>query len=189
MNPFPVGRPVFARSCCVGRRDRSSIGRSRPLELHHRWLLRTAPRSLGAVSTVDSLTRRDLLAGAGTGAALVLSACSPGGPSSTSPTSAALIPPGTELAEAAAVPVGGALSVTVNDAPVLVTRPEEGEVHAFSAVCTHQGCTVNPGDGELLCPCHQSRYDLATGEVLGGPAPDPLPRIEVLLEDGRVLTA
>ena len=142
------------------------------------------------MGTVKIPTRREVLLGAGAGAGIVvLAACgsgdgnAPEAPSTPTP----LVPVGTELAAVSAVPVGGSLNVTVDDEPVLVTQPEDGVVFAFSAICTHQGCTVGQGEGELLCPCHQSRYDLATGEVLGGPAPSPLPAIEVEVQDGRVV--
>jgi Rieske Fe-S protein len=144
------------------------------------------------MAAFPSPSRRQVLVGAGAGAGLaVLAACSSDGavpgvsPTPTGP----VVPPGTELTATSAVPVGGAVGVTVGDAPVLVTQPQEGVFFAFSAVCTHQGCTVNPGEGELLCPCHQSRYDLRTAQVLGGPAPEPLPEISVRVEDGTVVSA
>ncbi|MEK8224900.1 Rieske (2Fe-2S) protein [Oerskovia sp. M15] len=56
-------------------------------------------------------------------------------------------------------------------------------------MCTHQGCIVAPGDGELACPCHGSRFDLTSGDVLAGPAPSPLPRVSVTVSDGAVTTA
>ena len=51
----------------------------------------------------------------------------------------------------------------------------------FSAVgttCTHLGCSVRPGKGQLQCPCHGSSYDL-TGDVIRGPAQRPLNRYSV----------
>lgn len=137
-------------------------------------------------STTD-ISRRTVLAGAGAGiGVLALAACGPGGPPAPEPTDLA---PGQPLAPVSDVPVGGALAVSIDSAPVLVTRPTEGEIFAFSAICTHERCTVAPGDGELRCPCHASRYDLTTGAVLGGPAPAPLPSIPVTVEDGTVVTA
>ena len=52
----------------------------------------------------------------------------------------------------------------------------EGELHLFSAKCTHLGCTVgwNAGDGVFACPCHGSRYG-PNGEVVQGPAARALP--------------
>jgi len=141
-------------------------------------------------------TRRVVLAGSGAGAALaLLAACGGSQPSGTSGADDsggggdAVVGPGQALASADDVPVGGALAVTVDGAPLLVTQPEEGTFAAFSAICTHQGCTVGPGDGELLCPCHASRYDLATGAVLGGPAPSPLPEVPVTVDGGEVTSA
>ena len=95
---------------------------------------------------------------------------------------------GQQLVQLADVPVGGAVSAE-NGAgdPVIVSRPTEHEVVAFSAVCTHRGCTVAPEDRILACPCHGSTYDLATGENTGGPAPSPLARFRVRVVDDAVV--
>ena len=48
----------------------------------------------------------------------------------------------------------------------------------FSNKCTHAGCRINQEiDGQLVCPCHGSRYDSLTGNVLQGPAGLPLASI------------
>ena len=48
----------------------------------------------------------------------------------------------------------------------------------FSNKCTHAGCRINQEiDGQLVCPCHGSRYDSSTGKVLQGPAGLPLSTI------------
>jgi cytochrome b6-f complex iron-sulfur subunit len=71
-------------------------------------------------------------------------------------------------------------------AAVLVNT-SDGQLRAFSAVCTHLTCTVNyEGDtGTLFCPCHNGRFDLA-GNVISGPPPKPLESYEVEVSDGDV---
>jgi glycine/D-amino acid oxidase-like deaminating enzyme/nitrite reductase/ring-hydroxylating ferredoxin subunit len=56
-----------------------------------------------------------------------------------------------------------------------VYRDEEGNLHRYSALCTHLGCVVGWNDSEKTwdCPCHGSRYD-SYGRVINGPAPDDL---------------
>ena len=69
--------------------------------------------------------------------------------------------------------------------PVVVSRPAVGEVKAFTAICTHMGCTVNPAGTEFHCPCHGSKYDAFTGSVITGPAPAPLKSIAVTVQAAR----
>lgn len=79
------------------------------------------------------------------------------------------------------VPVGSA--TYDRDADVVLSQPTEGEFRAFDATCPHQGCAVSDMlDGELSCPCHGSRFDAATGEVLGGPATEGLTEIGVTVD-------
>jgi len=145
----------------------------------------------------DSLaTRRGVLAGVGlVGLAGAITACSSNGssmsaavadPATSSGTGA---PPASAPASASSAAGGtaaGALAAT-SDIPVgggkifdtqltVVTQPTAGEFKAFSAVCTHMGCTVNQiAGGRIDCPCHGSEYSITDGAVLAGPAPRPLP--------------
>ena len=64
--------------------------------------------------------------------------------------------------------------MTADGLPALVIRGADGELTAFSAVCTHAGCDVEWRDGEIRCPCHHARFDPATGEPTRGPARMPL---------------
>lgn len=141
----------------------------------------------------SGVRRRTVLAGAGAAAgAFALAACSsgndtaaPSGSGATSDTGNGQQAP---LAQLEDIPVGGAVSAKDSDGkPILVAQPEAGTAVAFSAICTHQGCTVAPGEKELVCPCHGSAYDAASGEVLRGPAPRPLSEVPVHVEAGAVL--
>lgn len=86
----------------------------------------------------------------------------------------------------AQIPVGGTASATLGGAPVLLARPEEATVVAFSATCPHQGCTVEPAGDEFDCPCHHSRFAAASGDVLGGPAPRGLTRLTATVSGDSV---
>jgi len=78
---------------------------------------------------------------------------------------------GVSLVSLASVPVGQAVSATLDGKPIIVAQPTAGQAVAFSAICTHMGCTVAPNGGELDCPCHGSRYYALTGQVIQGPTP------------------
>ena len=84
------------------------------------------------------------------------------------------------------VPVGG--GIVVKDQDAVVTQPEPGQFKAFSASCTHQGCIVDTiRDGTIECPCHGSRFSIADGSVVHGPATQPLPPKTVMVT-GDTLT-
>jgi Rieske Fe-S protein len=86
------------------------------------------------------------------------------------------------------VPPGG--GVILPDDDVVLSRTVDGELHAFSAVCTHQGCTVGTvADGTIDCPCHGSRFDALTGAVRNGPAARPLAPVMVVVLGGNVYTS
>lgn len=97
--------------------------------------------------------------------------------------------------------VGGALSQT------LLLRPQTTDIVtmkgretwapqgyiAFSKVCTHAGCPVGLYEQafeELLCPCHQSMFDIYTGAMpIFGPAPRPLPQLPLYIDRSGHLRA
>ena len=144
------------------------------------------------MSPSPEISRRTVLAASATGAgALALVACSsPSGSGSgsgggTTPSAAA----GEKVIALADVPVGGCTPAKVGGADAIVSRPTATTVACFSAICTHQGCTVQPNGHELDCPCHGSRYNAFTGAVLNGPAPSPLPKIAVQVQGADVVTA
>jgi Rieske Fe-S protein len=89
------------------------------------------------------------------------------------------------LVALSAVPIGG--GVVVPAARVVLTRDASGSLHAFSALCTHQGCVVTSvRRGTINCPCHGSRFDANTGAVVSGPAPAPLAAVATEVTGGVV---
>jgi Rieske Fe-S protein len=89
------------------------------------------------------------------------------------------------LAHLDQLPVNGGVILT--SARIVVTRETGDIVHAFSAVCTHQGCIVGTvANGTIDCPCHGSRFNANTGAVVNGPATSPLPSIPIELRSGDV---
>jgi Rieske Fe-S protein len=143
------------------------------------------------------LSRRTALALGGTGAiggALILAGCAAsddgsGGSSSgtTTPTDAATDAAGEEVAALADIPVGGSIDATIGGEPVLLAQPTAGEVVAYSAICTHQGCVVAAAGSKFECPCHGSIFDAATGDVEVGPALEPLESVAVTVDGDRVI--
>lgn len=98
---------------------------------------------------------------------------------------------GTVIGPASAVPVGGARQFTdpAQQIPAYVVQPSEGVFVAFSAVCTHMGCTVGFDQAGLQfrCPCHGSIFSAVTGDVIQGPATVPLPGIPIQQSGGKLL--
>jgi Rieske Fe-S protein len=102
-----------------------------------------------------------------------------------SPHSAASSGPGRRLVAVDAVPADG--GVVVTRARVVITKDAGGALHGFSALCTHQGCIVSSvRHGRILCPCHGSQFDAATGKVLAGPAPAPLGAVDLVVDGGVI---
>jgi len=93
-----------------------------------------------------------------------------------------------ELGPAKRLPSGTAATYSdpTDGSPDIVIRESDGSVKAFSAVCTHAGCTVGYEGGTIVCPCHGGEYSAETGEVIAGPPPAPLEPRKVLEADGKI---
>ncbi|HEU5266916.1 MAG TPA: TQO small subunit DoxD, partial [Jatrophihabitans sp.] len=100
----------------------------------------------------------------------------------TDPTSTPAAPsrtqlPGTAIGTTAQVPVGQARQFTdpASGSPAWLVHPSGSTFVAFSAICTHAGCTVQYDTSavQFVCPCHGGVYDARTGKVLQGPPPAP----------------
>ncbi|MFZ4302395.1 Rieske (2Fe-2S) protein [Streptomyces cinereoruber] len=95
---------------------------------------------------------------------------------------------GEALARTSEIPVGG--GAVFAEEKVVVTQPTAGEFKAFSAVCTHQGCLVNKvADGTIDCPCHGSKFRVADGSVVTGPATRPLPAEQIIVSGETISLA
>jgi Rieske Fe-S protein len=144
-----------------------------------------------------TVSRRAVLAAGAFGAgAVALAACSssskPGAtqPAGTQPAGSQPAASGNDLVKLADVEVGKCVAVKLPDGkPGIVSRPTQDTAVAFSAKCTHMGCTVAPAGSELHCPCHGSKYNALTGAVLQGPAPLPLAKIDVQVVSGEVVAS
>ena len=107
---------------------------------------------------------------------------------------------GAAIAAEADVPPGSAVQFAdPTGAPAVLVHLKSGTAAAaaggfaaYSAVCTHQGCAVayQPQSGQLACPCHGSVFDPARGAaVVSGPAPTPLPKVPIRVQNGEVFRA
>ncbi len=153
-----------------------------------------------------SSSRRAVLAGACAACAATLAGCarygtsnglagSPAGaPAYGGPTSAGTGSAGTGsgggasnvLATTSEIPVGGGKVLTAQK--IVVTQPQAGTFHAFTAICTHQGCIVNSvSGGTINCPCHGSKYNITNGSVVNGPAPLPLAAVSIKVEGTSIV--
>ncbi len=97
---------------------------------------------------------------------------------------------GKAIAAESDVAPGGAVKFKDRGRDAVLVHLDGGEFVAYSAVCTHAGCTVAYKNAQLACPCHGSIFDPANGaEVVSGPAQTPLPEIPIRVQDGQILRA
>jgi Rieske Fe-S protein len=97
---------------------------------------------------------------------------------------------GSAIAQESDVAPGSAVKFKDGGRDAVLVHLAGGEFVAYSAVCTHAGCTVAYKDSQLACPCHGSIFDPANGaEVVSGPAQTPLPEIPVEVRNGEILRA
>ena len=136
---------------------------------------------------MSDTTRRAVLAGAaGIAAVSVMAACGDDGGTDGNAGSGSNNAGGnggntggnSSLPKTTDVPVGGGVVVAAAD--VVITQPSKDQFKAFSATCTHQGCTVaDVSGGTINCGCHFSKFSATDGSVKNGPATQPLPEKKV----------
>jgi Rieske Fe-S protein len=130
----------------------------------------------GAISACGASSASSLSVGAGAAGAGGAATAGGTGPADSAPgagaSGAGTSGTGGALASKSQIPVGSGMIFTARQ--VVVTQPSAGEYKAFSAVCTHMGCLVNQiSDG--------TEYSIATGAVVRGPAPRPLPAKKIMI--------
>ena len=136
-------------------------------------------------------TRRVVLAGAGAAGVAALTGCDDK-PARVAPSPSPS--PSVAAIRTRDIPVGsGAIFPDLDDDGTVITQPTAGRFLAFSATCTHRGCTLRSiSDGTINCPCHGARYSIRDGSVVqpgdGIPAETkPLPPKQVTVS-GDTLT-
>ena len=161
---------------------------------------------MSAPEIAPAASRRALIAGVGAAAAVVVAGCSTynannggvdaGAPTTTSPAagggtsaggggSASAAAPAA-LATTAQIPVDGGKILA--DKKIVITQPAAGSFKAFTAVCTHQGCTVGSiSGGAIHCPCHGSAFSIKDGSVVNGPAASPLAPIAIKVDGTSIV--
>jgi cytochrome b6-f complex iron-sulfur subunit len=85
------------------------------------------------------------------------------------------------------LPIGAGTVVSVGSKPAIVINTAAG-VKAFSAICTHLGCIVmwDETASNIVCPCHDGRFSPASGAVISGPPPAPLPALNAVVEGNEI---
>ncbi len=198
------GSGAWSLDAVIARRDaeeRAAAG-TRPGVVTPALDRRTALRKLGLTTALASFAVvvggitaavGRMFAGNSTGTATAPTLPPPktGSASTTTQPGPSATGKGTSIGLASDVPVGGAREFTdpAQGVPAYVVRPSENSFVAFSAVCTHMGCTVGFFQPTLQfrCPCHGSMFSATTGAVIQGPAVLPLPRIAIEESDGSLL--
>jgi Rieske Fe-S protein len=91
--------------------------------------------------------------------------------------------PKTRVALASSIPVGGSklFYYPTEEDPCIIVRQANGDLVAYSQVCTHLSCAVihNEKENALFCPCHHGYFTVDEGRPYAGPPTRPLPRIKL----------
>ena len=100
---------------------------------------------------------------------------------------------GKQIIKVADLPVGKTYNFvhSAQGVPAILFRTKAG-VFAYSAICTHLGCSVayKSATKKLICPCHAAQYDpFANAKVVAGPAERALDKVNVKISGAWVVEA
>ena len=96
---------------------------------------------------------------------------------------------GSAIAQTSDIPVDGGMVVNA-DGGIVITQPSAGTYKAFTAICTHQGCTVSAvSNNQITCPCHGSVFSAKDGSVVQGPAQAPLAAKNIKVSGSQIFLA
>ena len=78
--------------------------------------------------------------------------------------------------------------VAIGSKPAIIINTAAGGVKAYSAICTHLACIVlwDETSGQIVCPCHDGRFNPTTGAVMSGPPPAPLAPLTTVVEGNEI---
>ncbi len=96
-----------------------------------------------------------------------------------------------EVCKLADLPKGTGRNFRFGSFPALIIHTEDGQLHAFKAICTHLGCTVQFRDDKqvIFCACHGGQYDAHSGKNISGPPPKPLTALKAEISDGKIIVS
>lgn len=138
----------------------------------------TTPTSTAPTSTTPTSTKSTLKKPTTTTAPTTTA------PTTTSTTTTVPASQGTLLGAASEVPVNQAAAFIIpsNGDPGIVIHTVTGPFVGYDAVCPHAGCTVGyaPTSKIIVCPCHGSEFQVANGDVIVGPSPHGLTKLNIV---------
>jgi thiosulfate dehydrogenase [quinone] large subunit len=100
---------------------------------------------------------------------------------------------GNQIIKVAELPVGKTFNFvhSAQGVPAILFRTKTG-VFAYSAICTHQGCSVayKSSTKKLICPCHAAQFDpFANAKIVSGPAERALDKVNVKISGNWIVEA
>lgn len=132
-------------------------------------------------TAAEPFSRRTMIVNASLAAVALAGLAGCGGDQDTAPAAGS---GGPVSAKTSDIPVGGGKIFAA--AQTILTQPAAGEFKAFSSICTHARCPITQVTTTINCQCHGSKFALADGAVVNGPATMSLPAKTVTVEGDTV---